>query len=353
MLFNFSLFAENELDSIFLPEVTLIDSKVKSYSTANHIENINSDVIGNSNSYSLSDLLSSYTSFYMKQYGSLSTPTFRGTSSSHTLLLWNGIALNSLANGLIDFSIAPYSNNEKMTIKYGGDGSVYGSGAIGGSIHLDSDLVSNSSSYFSYELGSYGFSNKSLSAVNKNNKLSILFFISELEDENNFRYINTSKYNNPLEINNYGSISSDQKKIYLDYIYNKNNVFSFKIWSLNNIREVVQNLTVSSSDAMQYDNSDRFLFSSKNMFSDFVLKFKYAYLIENFRYTELSKNINSYYNIRSHIVDMDINYFFKDFLLNFGTLLSNNSIENNNYTRRDISTVQTAVFSSIQYKKIV
>ena len=65
-----------------------------------------------------------------------------------------------------------------MTIKYGGDGSVYGSGAIGGSIHLDSDLVSNSSSYFSYELGSYGFSNKSLSAVNKNNKLSILFFIS-------------------------------------------------------------------------------------------------------------------------------------------------------------------------------
>ena len=351
MLFNFSLFAENDLDSIFLPEVTLIDSKVKSYSTANHIENINSDVIGNSNSYSLSDLLSSYTSFYMKQYGSLSTPTFRGTSSSHTLLLWNGIALNSLANGLIDFSIAPYSNNEKMTIKYGGDGSVYGSGAIGGSIHLDSDLVSNSSSYFSYELGSYGFSNKSLSAVNKNNKLSILFFISELEDENNFRYINTSKYNNPLEINNYGSISSDQKKIYLDYIYNKNNIFSFKIWSLNNIREVVQNLTVSSSDAMQYDNSDRFLFSSKNIFSDFVLKFKYAYLIENFRYTELSKNINSYYNIRSHIVDMDINYFFKDFLLNFGTLLSNNSIENNNYTRRDISTVQTAVFSSIQYKK--
>ena len=157
MLFNFSLFAENELDSIFLPEVTLIDSKVKSYSTANHIENINSDVIGNSNSYSLSDLLSSYTSFYMKQYGSLSTPTFRGTSSSHTLLLWNGIALNSLANGLIDFSIAPYSNNEKMTIKYGGDGSVYGSGAIGGSIHLDSDLVSNSSSYFSYELGSLDF----------------------------------------------------------------------------------------------------------------------------------------------------------------------------------------------------
>ena len=53
-------------------------------------------------------------------------------------MLWNGIPLNSIANGLLDFSITPVQGFEKIAIVHGGDASVFGSGAMGGSIHLNS-----------------------------------------------------------------------------------------------------------------------------------------------------------------------------------------------------------------------
>ena len=63
---------------------------------------------GNSNN--LAGLVSRLSSLYIKSYGALATPSFRGTTSSHTLVLWNGIPINSNANGLADFSsIYPFN----------------------------------------------------------------------------------------------------------------------------------------------------------------------------------------------------------------------------------------------------
>ena len=39
---------------------------------------------------------------------------------------------------LLDFSITPLQGFEKIAIVHGGDASVFGSGAMGGSIHLNS-----------------------------------------------------------------------------------------------------------------------------------------------------------------------------------------------------------------------
>ena len=66
--------------------------------------------------------------------------TFRGTSSSHTSVLWNGIPINSIANGLADLSSIFCHSFSDVVIVNGGDGSLFGSGAIGGSIHLNSTI---------------------------------------------------------------------------------------------------------------------------------------------------------------------------------------------------------------------
>jgi len=126
------------MDTIRLPEVKLEHNRLQTHSIGTHLVILTPEIIGESSSQKLSDFLVNHSSVYIKQYGALATPTFRGTSSSHTLVLWNGIPLNSIANGLLDFSITPVQGFEKIAIVHGGDASVFGSGAMGGSIHLNS-----------------------------------------------------------------------------------------------------------------------------------------------------------------------------------------------------------------------
>ena len=89
--------AQTAMDTVNLPEVKLEESRLQTHAIGSNIQVLSPEIIGEGNSQNLSDFLTNHSAFYVKQYGALATPTFRGTSSSHTLVLWNGIPLNSIA----------------------------------------------------------------------------------------------------------------------------------------------------------------------------------------------------------------------------------------------------------------
>ena len=99
-----SLQAQSILDTIFLPEVKLIESRLSTHNIATHINRIEPQSLSDGSSVDLADLISGSSSVYLKKYGALATPAFRGTLSSHTLVLWNGMPVNSITTGLSDFS---------------------------------------------------------------------------------------------------------------------------------------------------------------------------------------------------------------------------------------------------------
>ncbi|WNJ19501.1 TonB-dependent receptor domain-containing protein [Pontibacter sp. G13] len=109
----------------------------------------------------LADLLAGTTHGYFKVYGptGLVTPSFRGSGASHTNILLNGISLQSPMNGQQDLSLIPVFLLDDVKVQYGGSSARYGSGAIGGSIHLDSRFVEPMSFRAGgmAELGSFGF----------------------------------------------------------------------------------------------------------------------------------------------------------------------------------------------------
>ena len=78
---------------------------------------------------------------FIKSYGlgSLATTSFRGGSASHTAILWNGFNLGSPMNGQLDLSLVPVSLANNVSIQYGGAGALWGSGAVGGAILLNSE----------------------------------------------------------------------------------------------------------------------------------------------------------------------------------------------------------------------
>ena len=349
IIFCENLFCQINTNSLLLPPVQVEDSKLHTHSIATNIDSIN--VSSYTKSQTLSDLIERNSAIYVKKYGALSTPTFRGTSSSHTLVLWNGVPINSIANGLIDAFNVPVSSLFSTKLVHGGDASVFGSGAIGGSIHLENsyEFKENDNLNIIIEQGSYGLNSNSIFFNSSNDKIYISSLLNILEDRNQFTYFNTSLPNNPIDTNSYGKIKSEQYQFNIAYKNNSFNTIRFNYWRTYNNREVAQNMTIIKSDAKQFDEIDRVSLTSLNYLKYFDLKIQQSYLKEKFNYTELSKNINSYYASNSHITDIDLKKKFKYMLLNIGSLYINNNMYNNNYLNREINERQAAIYSALQF----
>ena len=353
----FIFFAQNVLgqfsiDTIVLGQVDLHESRLHSYKYAANFEKFNRSDLESSPSQNVADFLSLNSSLYFKQYGALATASFRGTSSSHTLVLWNDIPINSIANGMIDFSILPTVSGDELFLVSGGNSSVFGSGSVGGSIHINNINDFDKDNYISIrsELGSYGLKSNVLELNHSEGNLSIKASLFSIYNDNSFDFINTTKIGKPLEINQNAKIISYHKNFNLVYHYDSYNHFTVNYWDEDNIRQVPQNMTVSFSDAMQYDINRRFLLSSKHRFKNSSLKFKQAFLKEDFRYTELRKNIDSEYLAYSSISDADFKYFWSKYTFNIGSAYIENDISNTNYSSIDKNEKTTTFFSGIKYQ---
>ncbi|HIG32204.1 MAG TPA: TonB-dependent receptor [Flavobacteriales bacterium] len=350
--FAYTLQGQTAMDTINLPEVKLEQSRLRTHSIATQMEIFTPVELGNFPSQNLADFLSLNSALYFRQYGALATPSFRGTSSSHTLVLWNGIPLNSVANGLMDFSILPVNIGHELAVVHGGDGSVFGSGAIGGSVHFNaiSNFKPKKQIQFTSEIGSFGLRSNTFSLKRTEGKLSIQASLFSLSDNNSFEFVNTTQIGHPSVMNEYGKIESKHQQLDLGYRYDNYNQFAINYWAEDNNREVPQNMTVLFSDAKQYDVSKRLLFSSKHRFDHSSLQLKQAYLKEDFRYTELLWGIDSHYLTESHITDADFKYFTGNYLFNLGSAYTNKSVTNTNYLGTKQDEKQLALFSAIQYK---
>src|SRR5690606_11043295 len=79
-------------------------------------------------------------SFKENGYGMVSSPAFRGTTAQHTAVIWYGININSQFNGQTDFNTISTVSFDQVDVRAGGGSVIYGSSAIGGTVHLANNL---------------------------------------------------------------------------------------------------------------------------------------------------------------------------------------------------------------------
>ncbi len=127
-------------DSIALPAVTVVGVAPERFMAGLKVQRIDSSTIQQFRFQNLSDLLAFHTPLAFKNYGpgQLNTVSFRGTSSMHTAVLWNGLNINQPNLGQTDFSTLPIAGFERLAVQYGTSASVVGTDAVGGSILLES-----------------------------------------------------------------------------------------------------------------------------------------------------------------------------------------------------------------------
>ncbi|WP_417875923.1 TonB-dependent receptor plug domain-containing protein [Winogradskyella sediminis] len=263
-----------------LDEVVLSDAKLKRYSKGYKLS-ILKDSLLQKNKASFTDLLRFNTNIYFKEngFGMVSSPSFRGTNASQTAVIWNGISINSQLTGQTDFNTINTTNFNSIAIRSGGGSVQYGSGAIGGSIHLNNTLSFkqhfDNTATLSY--GSYETKNVSYLTSYSNEKFSVNVGLDYVDSENDYKYLNTDQSNENGAFQN-GSINAN-----LGYVLSSKDVL--KLYHQTFIGEREFSGTVSSPSLAKYEDQNfRTMLEWSRFGTAIDSKLKIAHLQEHFKY---------------------------------------------------------------------
>lgn len=145
------------------------------------------------------DFLQKNTNVYFKEegYGMTSSPSFRGTTSQQTSVLWNGIKINSPFLGQSDFNATAFKNYDNIVIKPGGGSVLYGSGAVGGTIHLNNELQFDQkrTNYLQLNYGSFNTKGIHYKILNGSEKWAVQAYFGYNKSDNDYEWLGKNQNN--------------------------------------------------------------------------------------------------------------------------------------------------------------
>jgi len=312
-------------DSVFqIREVTVSSNRLEYFSIGNKMRTLDSSLMGSYSTTSLAQVLGSFSQVQINSYGlGLSNPSIRGTGSSHTAVLWNGFNLQDLLNGGVDCSLLPVNFIDDITVQYGGCSALYGSGAIGGAIHLNNtlDFEKGFSSRITTGYGSYenvfgglnlGYSNASYSGFIKT------FYNTA---QNDFTFKNLMEANFPTqtlrnaERKQYGVLAGSALKL------RSNSKLEGYFWFQDNDKNIPPTMAtyLNSTEDNQKDRFYRATASWKTWGNnaDFSLRSgfsNYYMTYDTSSFQSIQSSTNAEYNLKinaNHLLNLGLDYTYE------------------------------------------
>ncbi len=298
-------------------------SKIKLFASGTKVKTIDSVMMVEYQTSNLADLLSAQNAFFIKSYGlgGLATTSFRGGSASHTAVLWNGFNLNSPMNGLLDLSLVPNSFINDVAIQYGGTSALWGSGAVGGAIHLNNtaNFDKGIKASIGITIGSFGDYRQhvSIEYSGKKNIFSIKLFNHTAQ--NNFPFYNTTLKEQPrqfqsnAELKQYGLLCENYFRI------NKHQKINARFWYQNNNRNLPPTMLQQSNLSNQKDETYRFTSEWQRTSNKIVWLIRAAYFDEHLIYSDIAHDYISLNRSQSIIAETEARITLsKNHLFNIG-----------------------------------
>ncbi|TAE73905.1 MAG: TonB-dependent receptor [Bacteroidetes bacterium] len=284
-------------DSILtLEEVKIFAQQIPKFAIGANIKNIDSNTIFNNQSENLGELLMRQTGIYFKQYGGgmLSTPSFRGTGASHTAVLWNGININSLSLGQSDFSAFLVGSFQNIEIQAGGNSALYGSDALGGSIHLGSqvDFSNKKKISMAQQFGSFGQRMTNLQTIFSNKKIESKTNFYQQKSLNNFSFSNRTIRNFPIETQNNAGFQTTGFQQELNFKMSSQKYISLKSWYQERHLEIQPTMNANqdkNSYTHQFESNLRIVLDFVDNNSNRNILLKLAYIDDKYTYQSSSQ----------------------------------------------------------------
>lgn len=296
-----------------LDEVILSDVRLLHFSNGKKVEVLTDSVIKRDGT-SLTNLLQFNSNVYFKEngLGMVSSPSFRGTTASQTAILWNGININSQLTGQIDFNTIIPQNYGSISIRSGGGSVQFGSGAIGGSIHLDN--VFRFTEHFENELmlgfGSFDTKRVNYSMSLGSEKTALNLGVNYVTSVNDYKYLGTDRRNENGEFSTFNLNASVARYL------SDHQVLKFYHNTFLGDRDFSGTLTSPSKSNYQDINSRNLLeWSSFN--EKRISRLKLAYLYEKYKYFADKESIDfTFGNTNTVILNYDYKVQWKNLVFN-------------------------------------
>ncbi len=319
--------------AISLKEVEITGIQSKQFISGKKIQQFDSLTKQNFSNSNLAELLSVNSPVFIKNYGpgNLSTSSFRGGNASQTAILWNGFNIQNNMLGQNDLSQLPNFIFDDIDIEYGGSASVWGSGAMGGSIHLNNKPKFNQGLFTSMNIGigSYG-TRKSNTAVHySGKKFSSTTKVYLNQSVNNFEYLDTTvKKQLHSDYNIRGFLQE------LSFLFLKNQKITARAWYNVSNRNFPPTLGDKKSTASQLDEnlklSADWIYQGKKI----TPSIRFAYFDDILNYTDSTAKLFSNSKIKTLITEGDVNYFINSHhKVYLGANYTNYATQTLNYVR--------------------
>ena len=271
-----------------LKEVIISDTQLNNFSGTQSVLVLTDSVI-KKNQPSLTTLLNYNSLIYFKEngLGMVSSPSFRGTTAQQTAVIWNGININSQLNGQTDFNTITTRDFDNITVRAGGGSSIYGSSALGGTVHLNSELqfVNRFQNELQMNYGSYETFGAHYKTMISNGIWSTQISVTHNSSKNDYNYLNTQKRNENGQFENTSLNAS------LGYRFSKNHYLKYYSQIFDSDRHFSGTLgAVSKSKYRDYNY--RNLVEWDWLLGKITSKLKVAFLGEKYAYFENARTDN-------------------------------------------------------------
>ena len=349
-------------DTIMLQSVEVVGEK-ESEETLKPLvaRKLDTLVLQSKSTSSLSDLLIQHSPVFIKTYGpgGVSTASFRGTTASHTLVLWNGFQLNAPSLGQVDFSTIPVFLADDVSLNWG-SGTSNNSGGLGGAVNIDSKTGFGKGLILDLKqtYGSFNTIGSFVTAGYCGSKVSFRVKVYRNSSDNDFEYENlatiphqTMKQRNASFVD-YGVMPEMSVLLGKCVI----SASSWNQWNNRNLPPIMPNVFNINSEEWTRDNFSRNFVSFKTYWETGSLQLKSAAFVENQRYfllTRIPQNddtvtfINSvnHASVLHQIADLE-QHLYKSWTLKAKLQWDNERVRSNNYVgekRRNLLSAYAAI----------
>ncbi|HFC00990.1 MAG TPA: hypothetical protein ENJ53_09325 [Phaeodactylibacter sp.] len=269
-----------------IPEIKVTTTKIRNHPIGTLSKTWNASNTATLLASNVAELLNNESSIFIKNYGagSLSTSSIRGGSAGHTLVLWNGLPIQSPMLGVLDLSLLPMNSSEEIILQKGGNTALWGSGAIGGVIALNNlpDFNNNTFTSSSIQIGSFGNTAQRFKIGLGNEQVQFVTKVSHQEAKNDFDYFVASNLPRRTQTNARFSQQNILQDVY--WKINKNNTLTSHFWQQFSTQQIPPHLAQNKSEAHQKDQSTRAILDWQQTRNALILQGKLGFFKENQNY---------------------------------------------------------------------
>ncbi|MEM1322544.1 MAG: TonB-dependent receptor [Bacteroidota bacterium] len=338
--------------TIVIPAVEVASSRKHRQITGSSTQEWKADQLDKLPANTIAELLTTETGTYIKSYGlsSLATSSVRGGSAGHTLILWNGLPVQSPMLGQLDLALLPVQAMEAISFTPGGNAALWGSGAIGGVLSLDNrpDFSQRLGVKSSTQMGSFGHFQQQLGVAIGNKKIQSITRLSHLQADNDFYYFQAEGLPERQQTNAQVSQQYLIQDVY--WKISSRQQLALHFWRQESDRQIPPTIVQTRSEAHQDDLTTRLIVDFKQLTKRGLLEFKTGYFDEHLNFFDDLILLESRSHFRTFIAEATGQWNWRRHQFFVGNTHTNTKAWSAGYRENIPEEYRTAFFTSWKYR---